>query len=115
MNSTFKVVFNKARGTLMVANELTSSVQKKGGSLVVATAATLASVILSAFASSAIAANSFGTITIDNATADASKLNNEANGVVQIVGNSQRAIKSIGTGSTVGLRGQNIYLDAASG
>ena len=41
MNSTFKVVFNKARGTLMVANELTSSVQKKGVSLVVATAAAL--------------------------------------------------------------------------
>lgn len=41
MNSTFKVVFNKARGTLMVANELTSSVQKKGVSLVVATAVAL--------------------------------------------------------------------------
>lgn len=41
MNSTFKVVFNKARGTLMVANELTSSVQKKGVSLVAATAAVL--------------------------------------------------------------------------
>ena len=27
MNKTFKIVFNKARGTLMVANELTSSVQ----------------------------------------------------------------------------------------
>ena len=41
MNKTFKIVFNKARGTLMVANELTSSVQKKGVSLVVATAAVL--------------------------------------------------------------------------
>lgn len=41
MKSTFKVVFNKARGTLMVANELTSSVQKKGVSLVAATAAAL--------------------------------------------------------------------------
>ena len=28
MNRTFKVVFNKARGALMVANEATSSVQK---------------------------------------------------------------------------------------
>ena len=30
MNSTFKVVFNKARGALMVVNEVTSSVQAKG-------------------------------------------------------------------------------------
>lgn len=29
MNSTFKVVFNKARGALMVVNEATSSVQAK--------------------------------------------------------------------------------------
>ena len=41
MNKTFKIVFNKARGTLMVANEMTSSVQKKGVSLVAATAAVL--------------------------------------------------------------------------
>ena len=36
MNKTFKIVFNKARGALMVANELTGSVQKKGTKLVVA-------------------------------------------------------------------------------
>ena len=30
MNKTFKIVFNKARGALMVANEITGSVQKKG-------------------------------------------------------------------------------------
>ena len=30
MNKAYRVVFNKARGALMVANELTSSVQKKG-------------------------------------------------------------------------------------
>lgn len=29
MNKTFKVIFNKARGTLMVANEVTQSTQKK--------------------------------------------------------------------------------------
>ena len=34
MNSTFKVVFNKARGALMVVNEGTSSVQAKGTNLV---------------------------------------------------------------------------------
>ena len=37
MNRTFKVVFNKARGALMVANEVTSSVQKKGAKLLVTT------------------------------------------------------------------------------
>lgn len=30
MNKNFKVVFSKARGALMVVNELTSSVQAKG-------------------------------------------------------------------------------------
>ena len=38
MNRTFKVVFNKARGALMVANEATCSVQKKGTKTVVAAA-----------------------------------------------------------------------------
>ena len=38
MNKTFKVVFNKARGTLMVVNEATSSVQKKGTKTVIAAA-----------------------------------------------------------------------------
>ena len=40
MNSTFKVVFNKARGALMVVNEVTSSVQGKGTKTVIATAVT---------------------------------------------------------------------------
>lgn len=38
MNSTFKVVFKKARGALMVVNEVTSSVQGKGTKTVVAAA-----------------------------------------------------------------------------
>ena len=38
MNSTFKVVFNKARGALMVVNEITSCVQAKGTKTVVAAA-----------------------------------------------------------------------------
>ena len=41
MNSTFRVVFNKARGALMVVNEITSCVQAKGTKTVVATAAAL--------------------------------------------------------------------------
>lgn len=39
MNKTFKVVFNRARHGLMVANEITSSVQKKGTKTVLAVAA----------------------------------------------------------------------------
>ena len=38
MNRTFKVVFNRARACLMVANEITSSVQKKSTKTVVAAA-----------------------------------------------------------------------------
>ena len=41
MNKTFKVIFNKARGTLMVANELTQSVQKKNSRVVKLTAVSL--------------------------------------------------------------------------
>lgn len=40
MNSTFEVVFNKARGALMVVNEATSSVQAKGTKTVIAAAVT---------------------------------------------------------------------------
>lgn len=42
MNRTFKVVFSKARGALMVANEVTSSVQNKGTAKVVAAAVAMA-------------------------------------------------------------------------
>lgn len=42
MNRTFKVCFNKARGALMVVNEITSSVQAKGTKTVVAAAVTSA-------------------------------------------------------------------------
>lgn len=38
MNKNFKVVFSKARGALMVVNELTSSVQVKGTKTVIAAA-----------------------------------------------------------------------------
>ena len=45
MNSTFKVVFNKARGALMVVNEVTSSVQGKGTKTVVAAAVAAMSLV----------------------------------------------------------------------
>lgn len=41
MNRNFKVVFSKARDTLMVVNELTSSVQAKGTKTVIAAAAAI--------------------------------------------------------------------------
>lgn len=53
MNSTFKVVFNKARGALMVVNEVTSSVQGKGTKTVVAAAV---ATILAGVAGSTMAA-----------------------------------------------------------
>lgn len=42
MNKTYKVIFSKVRGALMVCNEITTSVQKKGIQLVVATAGLVA-------------------------------------------------------------------------
>ena len=68
MNSTFKVVFNKARGALMVVNEVTSSVQAKGTKTVIAAA------VASLIAGSAIAAGSTpvtikdGSLTVTNST-----------------------------------------------
>ncbi len=45
MNATYKVVFNKARGALMVVNEITSMVQSKGSKTVVAAAVAVAAVL----------------------------------------------------------------------
>lgn len=42
MNNSYKVVYNKARGALMIVNELTSSIQKKGTKSVIAMGAVLA-------------------------------------------------------------------------
>ena len=47
MNKTFKIVFNKARGALMVANEITGSVQKKGTQACVATGVACALMVAS--------------------------------------------------------------------
>ncbi len=60
MNKTFKVIFNRARATLMVANEITRSVQKKGTKTVLASAAALA------LGSTAAMADSLQGVTWDN-------------------------------------------------
>lgn len=65
MNSTFKVVFNKARGALMVVNEVTSSVQGKGTKTVVAAAV---AAMIAGVSGSAMAAD-----TVINATDTALK------------------------------------------
>lgn len=56
MNKTYKVVFNKVRGALMVANEATSCVQKKGTKQIMATF--LISAALSSFVAPSFAAES---------------------------------------------------------
>lgn len=73
MNATYKVVFNKARGALMVVNEITSMVQSKGSKTVAAAAvaAVLAGVTGTATASEPAPAFSKTTVVIDgSATPD---------------------------------------------
>ena len=67
MNRTFKVVFNKARGSVMVANEATRSVQKKGTKLLVATA--VASVLSCSSAFAVDYSSNSGDVGYDKATA----------------------------------------------
>ena len=47
MNKTFKIVFNKARGALMVANEITTSAQKISSNQKLAAFATVATLLAS--------------------------------------------------------------------
>ena len=76
MNNTYKVVFNKARGVLMVANEITSSVQKKGTKTVVAAAVATA---LSVAASASVAE----TWDIQNKTGSTALIGNLSTEIVQ--------------------------------
>ncbi len=73
MNATYKVVFNKARGALMIVNEITSMVQSKGSKTVVAAAvaAVLTGVTSTAMAGEPAPASSKTTVVIDgSATPD---------------------------------------------
>ena len=79
MNKTFKIVFNKARGALMVANELTGSVQKKGTKTVVA--ATLVALGLLTSAEGFAAYVDKSDAAIKNITADGSNISGHAFGV----------------------------------
>lgn len=79
MNKTFKIVFNKARGALMVANEITGSVQKKGTKTVIA--ATFVALGLLASAESFAAYVDKSDAAIKNITADGSNISGHAFGV----------------------------------
>ncbi len=72
MNATYKVVFNKARGALMVVNEITSMVQSKGSKTVVAAAvaAVLAGVTGTAIADDSAPVAPKTTIVIDGSATD---------------------------------------------
>ena len=69
----------------------------------------LASAILMAFVGSATAANTFGTITIDNASANKTELGNEANGVVKIVGNDSSY--AVLANDDLTIRGKEIHIE----
>ena len=72
MNATYKVVFNKARGALMVVNEITSMVQSKGSKTVAAAAvaAVLAGVTGTAIADEPAPVAPKTTIVIDGSATD---------------------------------------------
>ena len=70
MNKSFKVVFNKARGALMVVNEITSIVQAKGTKTVVATAV---AAMIAGVAGSAIAEDVITFPSLSNWTAASGK------------------------------------------
>ena len=79
MNKTFKIVFNKARGALMVANELTGAVQKKGTKTVIA--ATFVALGLLASAEGFAAYVDKSDAAIKNTTADGSNISGHVIGV----------------------------------
>ena len=69
----------------------------------------LATAVLMAFVGSATAANSFGTITIDNSSADATKLANEKNGIVKLVGDEKNY--AITADEDFSIRGKEIHIE----
>ena len=82
MNKSFKVVFSKARGALMVVNELTSSVQAKGTKTVIAAA------VATMVAGAAVAAEPSTTLVVkDEASIEA------AVAATEFVGYTSKAFK----------------------
>ena len=102
MNSTFKVVFNKARGALMVVNEVTSSVQGKGTKTVVAAAV---AAMIAGVSGSAMAADAD---TVINATDTAlkatfTKAEQQADVKGSLIGNSNDGKLFLKNGTNKGM------------
>lgn len=102
MNSTFKVVFNKARGALMVVNEVTSSVQGKGTKTVVAAAV---AAMIAGVSGSAMAADAD---TVINATDTAlkatfTKAEQQADVKGSLIGNSNDGKLVLKNGTNKGM------------
>ena len=98
MNSTFKVVFNKARGALMVVNEITSSVQVKGTKTVVAAAvsALVAGGAMASTVPSTVPEVKGGVFTWDNPTVESPTANISIRGAnAQLAGNPDRQANTI--------------------
>ena len=96
MNKTFKVVFNKTRGLFIVANELTSSIQKKKARVVLAGTVSL---FLSSFVT---AANAEDFLHLDNEiqTVSDAEYNTENNTAISLVNNSQLTVNGKTTVTT---------------
>ncbi len=94
MNSTFKVVFNKARGALMVVNEITSSVQVKGTKTVVAAA--VSALVAGGAMASTVPEVKGGVFTWDNPTVESPTENISIRGAdAQLAGNPDRQANTI--------------------
>ena len=101
MNKTYRVIFSAARGALMVVNELTSSVQKKGASAIVTAAAlTLTSTAL--MAGTTLVADEGQNVDINIEVPDKNRHGVEANaGEIKTIGSEQSpALAFIEAGAT---------------
>ena len=98
MNKTYRVIFSAARGALMVVNELTSSVQKKGASAIVTAAAlTLTSTAL--MAGTTLVADEGQNVDINIEVPDKNGHGVEANaGEIKTIGSEQSQITISATG-----------------
>lgn len=124
MNKTYRVIFSAARGALMVVNELTSSVQKKGASAIVTAAAlTLTSTAL--MAGTTLVADEGQNVDINIEVPDKNGHGVEANaGEIKTIGSGQSQITISATGKTgiaaysegyLTILGQNITLSSPNG
>lgn len=99
MNKTYRVIFSKARGALMVVNELTSCVQKKGASAIVTAAAlSLTSTVLMAATTPEANEGQTGDITIVAPDKNAYAVEAKA-GQTQTYGDSESTVTISATGS----------------